>query len=420
MYRQLRRHTINTGIQAGRLLNHFGLNGPKFSSARLLNIAQELAVFDRWGEPDPHEPLEVLCQDLEADANLHLPGRIATRFDLLRLLKHRLGIEKSIANNPAIAQQTIQKPIIVVGLPRTGTTMLHSLLARDIQHRAPLTWETMNPLQATQENRSQHEASKRKVSAQLAWLDGLAPNFHRIHAVAAELPQECVVITAHSLHSYQFQTTHLVPGYQHWLHQQDRVIAYRYHRRFLQHLQWQTPDRRWVLKAPAHLFGLSELLQVYPDACIIQTHREPTQVMSSLASLTINLRRAFSHHQSAHQIGPEVTQRWSQALELALQARDQQQVPASRIFDVDYHQFIADPLAMLRKIYSHFELDLPLATEARMRNWLDKNPKHRHGKHQHVLSDYGLHAERINQHFDAYRQRFLDSSSASARTSEAA
>lgn len=414
MQREIRRHTINTAIQAGRLLNYFGLGGPKFSSTHLLNTAQELAGFDRWGNPDPREPLEVLCQDLEAYADLHLPGKIATRFDLLRLLKHRLGIEKVMAENPAISQQPVQKPIIVVGLPRTGTTMLHNLLARDVQHRAPLTWETMNPLQATQKNRAVHAATQRKVASQLAWLDGLAPDFHRIHAVGANLPQECVVITAHSLHSYQFQTTHLVPRYQRWLHQQDRVAAYRYHRRFLQHLQWQAPERRWILKAPAHLFGLAELLQVYPDACIIQTHREPTEVMSSLASLTINLRRAFSHHQSAHQIGPEVTQRWSQALQLALRVRDQQQVPSSRVFDVGYHQLTAAPLDMMHKIYAHFELDLPIATEARMRNWLNRNPKHLHGQHQHLLSDYGLHAERINEHFHAYRQRFLDNTPASA------
>ncbi len=414
MLRHLRRYTVHSAIQAGRLLRYFGLDGPRLSSEQLLAAAQALADWDQWGNPDPKPPLSLLCEDLTADANLHLPGRVAARFDLLRLLKHRLQIEKAIADNPHITRQSIHKPIFVIGLPRTGTTMLHNLLASDHRHRAPLTWETMQPVIAATGHAAQHLDTQRKVASQLLWLDGLAPDFHRIHAVAADLPQECLVITAHALHSYQFQTTYHVPRYQAWLQQQSRLAAYQYHRRFLQHLQWQAPPQRWVLKAPAHLFGLAELLEVYPDACIIQTHREPTEVMSSLASLTVDLRKAFSHRHDAHEIGPEVIQRWSQALSSALNARDHHKIPAKRVFDVDYHQFTASPLAMLQKIYAHFELDWQPQTAAAMHDWLECNPKHRHGRHQHLLSDYGLQADSINEHFRAYRRRFLDSRPATA------
>ncbi len=412
MLRQLRRYTIGTAKQSGRLLRYFGLENPKLSSHRLLTAAQELAQWDQWGDPDPNLPLTLLCQDFETDAELHLPGRIAARFDLLRLLKHRLEIEKVIADNPPITQQPIKKPIFVVGLPRTGTTMLQNLLASDPRHRSPLTWETMQPVIAASRHARQHAAIQRKVASQLLWLDALAPDFHRIHAVKAGLPQECLVITAHALHSYQFQTTHYVPRYQSWLQQQSRSAAYRYHRRFLQHMQWQAPTQRWVLKAPAHLFGLSELLEIYPDACIIQTHREPTEVMSSLASLTIELRGAFSDRHDARQIGPEVIHRWSQALASALLTRDQKKIPSERIFDVDYHQLTTSPLNTLQQIYAHFELDWQPQTAASQEAWLTRNPKHRHGHHQHTLTDFGLQTDWINEHFSAYRQRFLRPSAA--------
>lgn len=405
---QARRYVVNSAIQTGKLLAYFGLHKPRFSAQQLITAAMEMAGFDQWGDPELTEPLERLCDDLQQNANLHLPGHIATRFDLLRLLQHRLGIEQLITDQPEIAEQPTIKPIFVVGLPRTGTTMLHNLLSQDNQHRAPLTWETMQPLQATATQRSQHTKIQQRVASQLKWLDGLVPDFHRIHAVAHDLPQECLVITAHSLHSYQFQTTHHVPNYQSWLEQQSRIPAYRYHQRFLQHLQWQSPAQRWVLKAPAHLFGLNDLLKIYPDACIIQTHREPTEVMSSLASLTTSLRSAFSHQHDAHQIGIEVNQRWSKALNLALQCRDQQQLPEERLFDVDYHQFIADPQNILKQIYAHFELDWQPQTEQNIQSWLANNPKSRHGKHQHTLADFGLQADHINEHFQVYRQRFLE------------
>ncbi len=408
MQRHLRRQTIKTAVQAGRLLKLFGLDGPRLDSQRLLTSATALANYDQWGAPDPREPLGLLCADLENAARLHLPGRIAARSDLLRLLRHRLGIEQAIAASPDITAQPVDRPIFVVGLPRTGTSMLHNLLAQDHRHRAPLTWETMQPVLASHAFQPRHRSTQRKVNAQLRWLDGLAPGFQRIHAVAGHLPQECVVITAHALHSYQFQTTHYVPRYQQWLEQQDRRTAYQYHRRFLQYLQWGTPVRRWVLKAPAHLFGLPALLETYPDACIIQTHREPTEVMSSLASLTRHLRQAFSDRHATRQIGPEVITRWSQALALALQARDQQKIPAERIFDVDYHQFTTAPIQTLREIYAHFKLDWQAPCERAMHTWLRDNPKHRYGRHRHVLTDYGLQAEHINEHFQDYRQRFLE------------
>ena len=180
----------------------------------------------------------------------------------------------------------------------------------------------MQPLEAHAQVPHLHTKTLRKVDKQLQWLDGIAPEFHRIHAVKADVAQECIVITAHALHSYQFQTTHYVPQYQEWLDQQSRVEAYQYHRRFIQHLQYDDAPEHWVLKAPAHLFAIDDLLQVYPDACIIQTHREPSEAMSSLASLSATLRRAFSDKVDDDAVAQEMQKRWSNALHTAIAARD--------------------------------------------------------------------------------------------------
>ena len=403
----LRRALFRSGVTVGGMLRRLGLDGPRLDPDRLLARAEDLAGCDVWGEPEPRTPLSHLVQDLEREAGLHLPGKIAARFDLLRMLTHRLRIEAAFVRDPGLLAAPITRPLFVVGMPRSGTTALHGLLARDPSRRAPSTWEVLYPIPRKAPTSADANRRRARVARQLPWMDAMSPGFQRGHALEAGEPQECVNITAHSMESFQFQSMYRVPGYQAWLEPRSGVARYRYHRRFLQYLQrFDETPRRWVLKAPAHLFDLGALLEVYPDAAIVQTHREPFEVVSSLASLTVNLRSAFSDAVDPFAAGRELMDRWAGALQNSLDFRDR--LPdQSNFHDLRYADFMADTTGAIEGIYRYF--DLPWSDEfaRRLRIYLDERPQHRFGVHRHRLEDFGIAPDEVDARLAAYRDRFL-------------
>src|SRR5690606_22249030 len=163
--------------------------------------------------------------------------------------------------------------------------------------------------------------ARARTDARLGWANRLAPEFVRIHPIGADLPQECIAIQAQVFASIQFHTTHDVPSYEDWFERDGQELSYAFHYRFLQHLQAQRPGNRWVLKAPGHLFGLGALLARYPDARIVQTHRDPLRVMASMASHATVLRRAFSDAADPRRIAADWAERWARALETSLDVR---------------------------------------------------------------------------------------------------
>src|SRR6185503_361957 len=277
---------------------------------------------------------------------------------------------------PEIAAQAVQRPLFVTGLPRTGTTLLHGLLAQDPASRAPLHWEMIYPSARTGGGRDRRIA---RATRQLGWFHRLAPRLKAIHPVGAELPEECLIITSHSFMSLQFQTSHHVPSYEAWLEAQDMTPAYVWHHRFLQHLQVDDPSRHWVLKAPAHLFGLPALFVAYPDADVVFTHRDPVEVSVSLASLTTVLRRVFARVDPVA-VGHEMTARWASAIERACRDRDAGCAPSERFFDVRYTDLVADPIGTVRRLYAHYDRPFTPLAEERMRAFLAAHPS-AHGRH---------------------------------------
>src|SRR5690606_32894654 len=329
-------------------------------------------------------------------------GRITVRELVVSLLENLLLLERERAATPAIESARIAAPVFVVGLPRTGTTLLHGLLAEDPANRAPATWEVMYP--ATPAEPAAIERARRRTAVRLGWANRLAPEFKRIHPIAPDLPQECIAITAQAFASIQFHTTHSVPSYQDWLEQDSQDLGYAFHRRLLQHLEARAPGRRWVLKAPGHLFGLDALLRQYPDARIVQTHRDPLKVIASMASLATVLKRAFSTRADPHEIGRDWTERWAGALERFLAIRDRAR--PEQFLDVDYESLERAPLAAVERIYSF--LGWPLTPEARaaMERFLAANPKNKHGKHRYTLEEYGLDRDTWLGRFRPYCERF--------------
>jgi hypothetical protein len=197
-----------------------------------------------------------------------------------------------------------------------------------------------------------------------------------------------------------------VPSYQAWLEAQDLRPGYATHRRFLQHLQWRCPAERWVLKAPAHLYGIRALLETYPDAGIILTHRDPLEVVPSMASLHTTLRSTFSDAIDPQETGAEATRRWAEGMTRALRERDAGAAPPERFLDVMYVDLVRDPIGVVRRVYRHFDLLLTEAFETRMRRFLAENPKDKHGQHQYTLAQFGLDREEESERYRAYRERF--------------
>jgi len=371
----------------------------------LLDAAGRGAAAD-FGDEAFREPLRILIDSLRTEAHLNFLGRLATRHDLIRLLANRLRMEGDRIRNPGIPEQEIRRPIIITGLPRTGTTLLHSLLALDPANRVPLTWETMYPSPPPEAASYRTDPRIRLVDGQIRWFHRMVKGFNRIHPVGARLPEECLVIFSHSFRSYQFETTHRLPSYLDWLETQDLRPAYEVHRRFLQHLQWRFRGERWVLKAPAHMFGFEALFSVYPDACVIMTHRDPIEVAASNASLTTTLRSAFSDEVDPLEVGPECSRRWAAAVGRALRSRDRGCAAAERFLDLYYADLMQDPAGSVRRVYARFDLPFPREIEERIREFTRRNPKDRFGKHQYRLEEFGLDRREEEKLYGAYRQRF--------------
>jgi hypothetical protein len=396
---------LNVG---GRVAERAGLGLVRLDAQNLCTEARRrtrLEIFDDE-EGVFEEALGRLLHSLETEAGLSLLGRIAARQDLVRLLANRLRLVEDRRRFPAIAAQRVQRPLFVTGLPRTGTTLLHSLLAQDPANRVPLHWEMIFPSPPPERARYTTDRRIAVAERQVQWFKRLQPDIRFIHPVGARLPEECLIIQSHSMLSWQFQTTHHVPSYEAWLEAHDLRLCYAWHRRFLQQLQWRCPGERWVLKAPAHLFGLPALFATYPDAGVIFTHRNPLEVAASLASLTTVLRRTFSDTVDPRAVGREMTARWSDALLRALVDRDAGVAPPSQFHDVQYIDLMRDPIGTVARLYAHFGLDFTPVAEERMRRFLAENPKDKNGQHRYTLAQFGLDRDEEAARYRSYRERF--------------
>ncbi len=385
----------------GALLDKSPIPRTPLRAVDVIETAKRRCGLDDFGGGDFFEGLSRLVDSCQREAQLNLIGRIVLRADLIRILCSRLLIQRDRKVYTSIVRQEIREPLFIVGLPRSGTTVLHTLLALDPEHRVPLTWEVMTPSPPTRDN------EKRRIQRAISscnCFNWLAPTFRQVHPVGAELPQECVSLMAPTFMSDQFDAMYYVPSYRSWFFRQDLRPAYEYHRRFLQHLQVRRNARRWVLKAPTHMFALPSLLAVYPDALFVQTHRAPLDAMASVSSLITILRRVFSDAVDPLTVCREAIDYWSKTLDKFLQERGR--LAEHRICDVDYVEIRRDPLAVVRRIYMHFGWSLSQKVEQRMCQALASQPEERHKLHRYDLSQFGVEEAESAARFAVYCDRF--------------
>jgi hypothetical protein len=364
----------------------------------LVSRRGDLADFGDRGFLDPLRRLLSACAE---EASLSLVGRLATRWDVVRFLSNLLRLRDAETRDSAILTLPIERPIFVTGLPRSGTTFLHRLLLEDQTNRAPLVWQTIYPYPPQRGP----DARIARVARQLRAFERLAPEFRALHPLDAGSPQECSEITAHVFRSLRFDTTYRIPSYRRWLDQDGHLPAYRFHRRFLQHLQDQVPGGRWVLKCPDHLFALDAIRAVYPDARLVFVHRDPVKVLLSVAKLTEVLRRPFTRQLDPHEIGQQESARWMEGTRQMIAAGDDAGLPEP-IHHVHHTALVADPVGTVAALYRHFGLQLTPATGAAIKEYVRRQPRGGYGPRDYRFEDHGLDANAEREKFRDYVQRF--------------
>ena len=395
--------TVRTLNAGGAMLKKWGLATPDLSFKKLEYLAKKRTGLSNFGDWAFQKPLEKLIKAYEQEANLTMLGRITVHELIVNILINLLLLEEKRRYQPSVEIEPITDPVFIIGLPRTGTTLLHGLMEQDAKVRVPQTWEVMFPANCSG-NIEESNKARDRTRNRLNWANQLAPGFKRIHNIAPGLPQECIVITAHVFLSTQFHTACNVPSYQDWFEQEPQKLAYEFHHRLLQHLQIERTPQHWVLKAPGHLFALDALLKRYPDAKIIQTHRNPLQVMPSMASHATVLRHALSNQVNPKEVAQDWTMRWHLALGKFLEIRDRS--PSDQFLDVYYDDIEREPLETIYRIYDFLGWKIEDRASRSMKTFLDSNPKNKYGVHRYSLGQYGLNPMKERKRFLAYCERF--------------
>jgi len=375
------------------------------SAQHLIDEARRRTGLDDYGDIPFERPMRIFLQACREEAELSLFGGAAIRWDTVRFLENLLRLRDEEKRSPEILDLPIEAPLVIAGLPRSGTTFLHGLLIEDDKNIVPRVWQLIHPYPAPGD-RDGADRRQQRVARQLRMFQILAPQFRRLHPIEASSPQECSEITAHIFASLRFDTTYRIPSYRRWLDDTGHLDAYRFHRRFLQHLQRQAGGAgRWVLKCPDHIFALGALRSVYPDANLVFVHRDPVAVLASVARLTEVLRRPFSRRVDRFDVGREDSERWLAAAELMIAAADD---PGFKqpIFHVDYPDLVADPAGTVTALYRHFGRVLDPDAAARIKRRVAANPNGGYGRRRARLEDYGLDPAREHQRYARYMARF--------------
>jgi hypothetical protein len=368
----------------------------------LLAEARERTGLSDFGDPAFRTGLGVLVETYER-AGLTEKGRRSTRRRLVQLLANRLRIAEAFRRHPEIREREIRSPVYLTGLPRTGTSALFNVLGVDPVSRPLLTWEGMfpDPCEGLPPGADDPRLLAMRERYEKARAKGL--EFDAIHYVRPDGPEECVLLQAHAFCDAQVGIEPLMEPYGSWFERQDLRAMYAYYRDLLKLLDWQRPGERWLLKSPAHLWALDVLVEMFPDVCIIWTHRNPLEIIPSYCSMIAALM-GIRESVDPQALGRRVLDHLALSLERGLAARDRSD--SSRFVDVDYRELVADPMATVRRIYGAFGLPLPAGTLGAMERYVAAEPQAKHGAHRYSLEQFGLTPEMVRARLADYIARF--------------
>jgi hypothetical protein len=385
---------------------------PQLTVESLLSTAREKTGLADFGDKSFLEPLSVLLDALTTEAGLSVGGIYGQHQRILDLLINRLRVADALKKHPEILAEKIEKPVVIVGLPRTGTTMLHRIMASDSRFFAPLWYEVRNPalFPYWQPGSSVKDPRITDAEEQVAVMLQLAPELLKIHPLDPVGADEEIMLLEHSFFSTTPPAFANVPSYTKWLQAHDNTPGYRYLKVLLQYLQWQKKQggqraQRWLLKAPHHLHNMKELFAVFPDARVILTHRDPLQTIPSISSFHFTLWKMAADHPDPAVCGAQWSAMFARGMQMTMQFREQH---ADSFIDVMYRDTVKAPFDVIENVYRFIGMVLTDEARAAMHRWREDNKRENREAHEYTLEQFGFTEEGLKAQFAGYRARHID------------
>jgi len=387
----------------GNLIRKTGVKIAQLSVDQVLDSAAKKTNIKDTDLSNISGPLEILIDSLNKTDQLTLVGRVLTKQLLTDLVSNNIRIDAEIKANPEILNEKINKPLFILGFPRTGTTLLHNLLAHPPRYRFPYMWEALCP-SIYPDTRKAHSPERIKNAKMLVkTLDYMSPSLKSIHTLYPEGPDECLKLIENSLTTPHMPLYFHIPEYWDWFRSVDSnqlLDVYGYYKKQLQLLQWHGPKGSWVLKTPIHLYFVPELLKTFPDAQIIQLHRDPNKAVASFCSLVAACRRLYSDSVSLDDVGEYVIDFLSRSAQRAMDTENESN--SNQFRHINYNDLIKSPEDEIAGICSQFDYEYTDEVHNGISKWLTKNPKNKHGVHKYSLEQYGLSDEIVSSRLQDY------------------
>jgi len=371
-----------------------------FDANELENEACAATGLSDFGSPYYREGLERIVEALNTEADLNDMGRIIQHATISNALIQRLKIEDTYRRHPEIDQQVVGGPVFVIGLPRTGTTALSQLVAADPQFRSLRMWESQAPTPPPEAATQHADPRIAQAEAGLKMLDDMFPLMKTLYNSEPTAPTECQDLMGMSFRTFHFDGAVRAPGYLAWLMGCDMRETYAFHRQVLKLLQWHCPPVLWHLKTPVHMFALDALVEAYPNAKFLWSHRDPAKVMASVCSLIRYVRGWSSDRHDPRELGAEQVDSWVEGVRRAMDFRNR--AGNDRFADVSFAALQTDPVHTLRTSYESLGLNFTDATLNSVKQWAEGHKPGSRGAHDYDLADYGLTPEGVRERFADY------------------
>jgi hypothetical protein len=371
----------------------------------LLDKARAATGLDNFGDDGFREGLERLVESADREARLNDAGRAMFDGQAIMLLSKRLEVESWYDRHPEIDEQEIVAPLMVLGLPRTGSTALHCLLGEDPAVRVMRNWEAMFPCPPPEAATYHSDPRIAQMEAQMALRDRMTPRMKQMLPSTAISPTEDQLTMGYDFKSQIFQASFRIPSYAEWFnHEADLVPTFRYVKRVLKLLQWRCPPTRWRLKNPTYSLFIDALDEVFPDARYCMTHRDVANVIPSVADLYFEMGRITTDDPDKPWMGAVMRDSCELGMRRMIAFREAGN--DHRFFDIHFAPFQKDPYPVLERLYAFLGEELTPEALARMKAWRESTPRDKHGRHEYDAADYGLDTAGLRERFRFYSERY--------------